>query len=97
MARRGSGSAPPAHSAEAMNAFNYQAPAEVFMTRGYAARKAPVTYRRFTTAAEALRFAVEELPAPILVGAILEVLEDRFGHQAIHELYNRPGYPLPRG
>jgi hypothetical protein len=95
MARRG-GSAAAAHAPGAINVFNYQAPAEVFMTRGYAARKSPVTYRRFTTAAEALRFAVEELPAPVLVGAVLEVLEDRFDHQAIRELYSQPRYPLPR-
>jgi hypothetical protein len=84
------------HAAGALDLFDYDAPAEVFMTRGFATRKSPVTYRRFDTAAEALRFAVEELPAPLLVGAVLEVQEDRFDHQAIRDLYSRSRYPLPR-
>jgi hypothetical protein len=95
MARRG-GPGLASHPAGAIDVFDYQAPAEVFMTKGYAARRSPVTYRRFGSAAEALRFAVEELPPPILVGAVLEVLEDRFDHRAIRQLYDQPRYPLPR-
>jgi hypothetical protein len=93
--RRRSGVAVAPRAAGAIDVFDYQAPAEVFMTKGYA-RRSPVTYRRFGSAAEALRFAVEELPAPILVGAVLEVLEDRFDHRAIRVLYDQPRYPLPR-
>jgi hypothetical protein len=95
MGRR-SGPALASHPAGAIGAFDYQAPAEIFMTQGYAARRSPVTYRRFGSAAEALRFAVEELPPPVLVGAVLEVREDRFDHRAIRELYTQPRYPLPR-
>ena len=94
--RRRSGVAVAPRAAGAIDVFDYQAPAEVFMTKGYAARRSPVTYRRFGSAAEALRFAVEELPAPILVGAVLEVLEDRFDHRAVRVLYDQPRYPLPR-
>jgi hypothetical protein len=95
MRRRG-GLAVAPRAAGAIDVFDYQAPAEVFMTKGYAARRSPVTYRRFGNAAEALRFAVEELPPPILVGAVLEVLEDRFDHRDIRKLYDQPRYPLPR-
>ena len=35
-------------------------------------------YRRFAKAAEAIRFAIEELPPDLLIGAHLEVEEQRF-------------------
>jgi hypothetical protein len=76
--------------------FDYTAPAEMFMTRAKMMRRLPVTYRRFATAAEAIRFAIEEIPAPLLVGAVMEVSEERFDHRAIRELYDGAGYPLVR-
>src|SRR5580700_2419351 len=45
-----------------------------------------MTYRRFATAAKAIRFAVEELPADLVPGTILQVGEDRFGHPEIRDL-----------
>lgn len=76
-----------------MTGFDYSAPAEVFMTH---ARRHPISYRRFATAAEAIRFAMEEVPAPLLVGAVLEVMEERFDHQGIRQLYDQDGYPFER-
>lgn len=76
--------------------FDYSAPAEIFMASARFGRKPPVGYRRFPTAAEALRFAVEELPASLLIGTVLEVLETRFDHQGILALYRKDTYPLPR-
>jgi hypothetical protein len=68
----------------------------MFMTRAKLMRRLPVTYRRFATAAEAIRYAIEEIPAPLLIGAVMEVSEERFDHRAIRELYDGAGYPLVR-
>jgi hypothetical protein len=76
--------------------FDYAAPAEMFMTRAKLTRRPPIGYRRFETAAEAIQFAIELVPPPMLIGAILEVREQRYDHRGIRELYNRDGYPLGR-
>lgn len=76
--------------------FNYTAPAEMFMTSAKTMRRRPVGYRRFASAAQAIKCAIEELPAPLLVGAVIEVDEERFDHQAIRALYEAEGYPLAR-
>jgi hypothetical protein len=76
-----------------MDKFDYSAPAELFPSRN---RRAPskVKYRRFARAAEAIRFAVEELPEPQLLGAYIEIDERRLGHQDIRALYESADYPL---
>ncbi len=53
-------------------------------------------YRRFDRAAEAIRFAIEELPAPLLMGAYLQVEDDRFDGDQIRELYDSAAYPFAR-
>ena len=75
--------------------FDYGAPAELFPSRSKKGR-GHFAYKRFDTAAEALRFAVEEIPAPALLGAYLEVDEARFGLQEIQYLYDNAAYPLKR-
>ena len=59
-------------------------------------RGRPVGYRRFNRAADAIRFAIEELPPQALVGAWLEVSEERFDAAGIRRLYDCPAYPLDR-
>ena len=78
-----------------LSGFDYGASAEFFMRRTRTAKRQP-TYKRFDTAAEAVRFVVEELPAAVLTGAYLLVAEARFGVEEIRSLYESTGYPLPR-
>lgn len=75
--------------------FDYGAPAELFPSRSRKG-KSVAAYRRFETAAEALRFAFEDLPTAALVGAYLEVDEARFGVQDMRGLYESSAYPLKR-
>jgi hypothetical protein len=76
--------------------FDYSAPAEIFMLQARATRGRAMGYRRFQSAAEAIHFAVEEVPASLLVSVVMEVREERFDHKAIRELYARDDYPLTR-
>lgn len=78
-----------------MDTFDYAAPAELFPSRN---RKiaSKVKYRRFDRAADAIRFAMEELPEPLLLGAYIEIDEQRLGHQQIRELYDSERYPLKK-
>jgi len=79
-----------------MSTFDYACSAELFPTRGRKARRAPMGYKRFDRAAEAIRFAIEQLPPEALLGAHLEVNEQRFDSSGIRQLYESPDYPLPR-
>jgi hypothetical protein len=80
---------------QSLTTLNCDAPAELFACRSNTA-PAQFKYKRFETAAEAIRFAVEDLPASALFGACLEVDEARFGRYEIHFLYDDAAYPLKR-
>ena len=80
---------------QSLNGFDYSAPAELFPSRSKNGR-GRVKYKRFDTAAEAIRFAMEEMSQSTLLGAYLEVDEARFGVQEIRDLYESAAYPLAR-
>jgi hypothetical protein len=76
-----------------MSNFDYDAPADLFPARS---RRSRVGYRRFNTAAEAIRFAIEQMPVELLGGTVLEVKEERIHGIGIRELYDGAAYPLAR-
>jgi len=76
--------------------FDYLGEAELFPTNNRKYKRAAFGYRRFAKAAEAIRFAIEQLPSEALAGAYLEVREQRFDRHGIQRLYESDAYPLPR-
>ena len=87
-----------------MASFSYNTAAELFPAAIRKKKRAAFAYRRFDTAAEAVRFAIEELPADSLNGAYLQVDEARFDESGIRTLYearifrcrDAPVRPSPR-
>jgi hypothetical protein len=76
--------------------FDYGASAELFPGRQRTRMIGAVTYKRFATAAEAIRYAVEVLPTSSFLGAFLEANEERFDSKGIRRLYDSAEYPLRR-
>lgn len=74
--------------------FDYRASAELFMPKNN--RRAQVSYRRFATAADAIQYAVEELPGDYLRQAWIEVGDDRVDGRTMRDLYDSDDYPLQR-
>lgn len=79
-----------------MSSFSYATAAELFPAAIRKKKRAGFAYRRFDTAADAVRYAIEELPADSLTGAYLQVDEVRFDHNGIRNLYNSADFPLER-
>jgi hypothetical protein len=76
--------------------FDYGMDAELFSPKGSNGRRQTLSYRRFARAAEAIRFAIEDLPPQALVGTCLEVNESRYESAEIRRLYASSRYPLRR-
>ena len=69
--------------------FDYSSPAELYLSK-----RRHTDYRRFATAAEAIRYAVEDLRTPRAFGAWLEVGDQRFNSVEIQRLYEDGEYPF---
>ncbi len=87
-----------------MTIFDYSTEAELSSTASevalFSARKGrirePTGYGRFAHAADAIRFAIEELPPEHPPAARLKVAEERFDGDGIRRLYESVKYPLAR-
>jgi hypothetical protein len=75
-----------------MPPFDYNVPAELFLAKPMKGSR--TKYRRFATAAEAIRYAVEDLRTPRAFGAWLQVGDERFNSVEIQRLYEDGEYPL---
>ena len=77
--------------------FDYNSPAELFIPKRSGGRRHQrINYRRFATAADAIRFAVEEFPAVRTFGAWMRVGDQRYNGDEICRLYESNEYPLSR-
>ena len=83
-------------NAQSDQSFDYHATAELFTGKNLRLRSRVVKYVRFNHAADAIRFAIEQLPANVLLGAYLEVDEKRYDSRGIRRLYDCAEYPFAR-
>jgi hypothetical protein len=72
--------------------FGYGATAELFLAKR--TKSGRHNYRRFATAAEAIRYAIEDLRTPKAFGVWLQVGDERFNSSEIQRLYEADDYPL---
>jgi len=87
-----------------MATFDYGTVAKLFPTKNDAElpaksrrlRRQPDGYGRFARAADAIRFAIEELRPDLLPYVCLEVNEAIFDRDGIRQLYDSDDYPLVR-
>lgn len=78
----------------AADAFDFTAPAELYIGRG-APRRHGLRFRQFDTAAEALQFAMER-PRPVDEVALMECDDRRYSSAEMAALYHHAAYPLER-
>ncbi|HEX4409465.1 MAG TPA: hypothetical protein VH206_11885 [Xanthobacteraceae bacterium] len=79
-----------------VTAFDYSSAAELFIGKRRGGPRQLLNYRRFATAAEAIRFAVEDFPAVRTLGAWMKVGDARYDSNDIYRLYESGDYPLRR-
>jgi hypothetical protein len=75
-----------------MSIFDYTASAGLFAAKG----RTRLRYRRFPHAAEAIRYAIENLPRKLFLASSLEVNDERYNAVQIRALYDNERYPLTR-
>ena len=72
--------------------FDYELPAELFTAKRKGGARSRLGYRRFATAAEAIRFIVEDFPAVRTLDAM--DAGRRYTYDDIRRLYESSDYPL---
>ena len=66
------------------------------MPKGRGGTRQRLGYRRFATAAEAIRFVIEDFPAAPTLSPWMQVGDDRLDGDDIRRLYESNDYPLRR-
>jgi hypothetical protein len=79
-------------AAQPVAPFDYDADAELFVMH----MRRSAEYLRFDRAADAIKFAIEDLSPQSLLGAHLEVQEERYNGREIRRLYDGAEFPLVR-
>lgn len=79
-----------------MDAEAYAMEASLYYAKRSNSRHKALVFRRFTKAAEAIRFAIEELAPKLLEGCSLEVNEAHYFGREIRPLYDDSAFPLRR-
>ncbi len=79
-----------------MHKFDFAVPAELYVVNGGQGRRKEMTFRRFASAAMAIRHVVEELSPARQKGSVIEASEQRHHYREICALYERDDYPLAR-
>jgi hypothetical protein len=79
-----------------MTGFDYGSEAEFFPSYSRPSRRHVHGYRRFARAADAIRFAIEDLSPEFLREACLAVDETRYDGGGIRRLYDSADFPLTR-
>jgi hypothetical protein len=84
------------NDSERTDLIDYGMNADLYSMKAGGFRRQSLDYRRFACAAEAIRFAVEDLAPQILAGTYLEVDGLRYRSAEIRRLYDSADYPLAR-
>ena len=79
-----------------MDARDYRMEADLFFSKRANHKDKSLTFRRFQRAADAIRYAVEELSPNALAGCSLEVNGLHYFGREIRPLYDSRSFPLRR-
>lgn len=77
-----------------MEDFDFDAPAEMFAAAWRFSKSRTMTYRRFDTAAAAIKFVVETMEPARINGVVIEANGVRIGADDIRRAYDSEAFPL---
>ncbi|MEQ1653770.1 MAG: hypothetical protein ABL897_14900 [Hyphomicrobium sp.] len=79
-----------------MEKFDFNEPAELYVAAGRGVSRRTMSYRRFASGAEAVRYAMEVVGTDKLWGTVIETDGARFSADDIRSLYRHSDFPLTR-